>query len=319
MLDSVLETIAIAERTGVTSVATHIKARGQGYWGKSREIVAAIEEARERGVPVFADQYPYDTSGSDGTMVLIPRWVLDGFTDPTDYARALRDVLASSDEVAKRIARDVLHDILQRGGPGNIVILDYPDRSLIGKTLAEFAEARDVTPVEAVYTLQFEGYRDRFGGAVLRGFSMDEADVRRFAAQPWVATASDAGVTLPGEDFMHARYYGTFPRKLRKYALDEGVLSIEQALRSMTGLPADILQMENRGYVREGYAADLAIVDLAKVRDKATFFEPHQYAEGISYVIANGAFLVDGGTPTLALAGRVLTRDEERARADTDD
>ncbi len=318
MLDSVLETIAIAEQTGVTSVATHIKARGRQYWGKSVDIVKAIAAARRRGVPIFADQYPYDTSGSDGTMVLLPRWVLNGFTDPTDYAEALRTVL-SDDAAAKRLAGDVLHDILQRGGPGNIVMLDYPDRRLIGKTLAEFAAARDITPVEAVYALQFEGYRDRFGGAVLRGFSMDEDDVRRFAAQPWVATASDAGVTLPGEEFMHARYYGTFPRKLRKYALDDHVVSIEQALRSMTGLPADILELENRGYVREGYAADITLVDLAAVRDKSTFFDPHRYAEGIPFVIANGTFLVDDGKPTLALPGRVLTREDERARADTDD
>jgi N-acyl-D-amino-acid deacylase len=318
MLDSVLETIAIAEQTGVTTVATHIKARGQEYWGKSGEIVEAIASARDRGVPIFADQYPYDTSGSDGTMVLIPRWVLDDSADPARPAAALH--AAQSDEAtAKKLALDVLHGIAQRGGPRNIVILDHPDRSLVGKSLADVAAARGLTPVEAAYALQFDGYSDRFGGAVLRGFSLDEDDVRRFAVEPWVATASDAGVTLPGEEFMHARYYGTFPRKIRKYALDEKIISVEQAIRSMTGLPAGILRMNDRGRVREGCAADLALLDLANVRDTSTFFEPHRYAEGIPYVIVNGAFVVDGGKPTMALPGRVLSREVVRGVADTDD
>jgi N-acyl-D-amino-acid deacylase len=281
-------------------------------------MVEAIQAARDRGVPVFADQYPYDTSGSDGTMVLIPRWVLAGTSDPTNYPDALRDVL-DDDAMAKRVARDVLHDILQRGGPRNIVVMDHPNRSLIGKTLAQIAAARDITPVEAVFALQFEGYRDRFGGGVLRGFSMDEDDVRRFAKQPWVATASDAGITRPGEGFVHARYYGTFPRKLRKYALDEKLITIEQALRSMTGLPADILRLPTRGYLREGNAADLVVLNLETVRDRATFFDPHQYAEGIPYVLVNGTITVDNGSPTLALAGRVLTRGDTRAYAETDD
>lgn len=318
MLDSVHETITVAEQTGVTSVVTHIKARGQAYWGKSEEIVDAIQAARNRGVPIYADQYPYDSSGSDGTMSLIPHWVLAGHSDPTDYASALRETLQDED-AAKRLARDVMHDILQRGGPNNIVIIDYPNRSLIGKTLGQIAVSRGITPIEAVYALQLEGYRDRFGGAVLRGFSMDEEDVRRFARQTWVATASDAGVTRPGEDYVHARYYGTFPRKIRRYALDRPLISVEQALRSMTGLPADILGIEERGYLREGAAADVTILDLRTLRDTATFFDPHQFAEGVPYVIVNGAFVVDAGQPTLALTGRVLTRDEERARADTDD
>ena len=137
---------------------------------------------------------------------------------------------------------------------------------------------------------------------------MDEGDVRRYATQPWVATASDAGVTLPGEDFVHARYYGTFPRKIRKYALDEKLISVEQAIQSMSGLPAEILGMSRRGYVREGFAADLAILDLPALRDTSTFFEPHRYAEGIPYVLVNGVPVVDGGEHTRATPGRVLRR-----------
>lgn len=319
MLDSILETIAVAETTGVTSVATHIKARGQDYWGKAGEMIAALQAARDRGVPIFADQYPYDTSGSDGTMVLIPRWVADDYAgDTTSYAIALQAALAD-DDTAEQLARDVMHEILQRGGPGNIVVLDHPDRSFIGKTVGQLATTRGVTVVETAYLLQFEGYRDQFGGATIRGFSLSEDDIKKFAVQPWVATASDAGVSLPGEPFIHSRYYGTFPRKIRKYALDEKLISVEQAIRSMTGLPADILELDDRGYVREGYVADLAVLDLAALRDLSTFFEPHQYPAGVPFVLVNGKFVVDAGEITWALPGRVLTREDDRARPDTDD
>jgi len=319
MLDSINETIQIAETTGVTSVATHIKARGREYWGKSDEIIAAITAARDRGVPIWADQYPYDTSGSDGTMTLIPRWVADEFAgNQTNYAVAL-EVALRDDDTAKALARDVMHEIVQRGGAGNIVVLDHPNRSLIGKSLGELASARGVTVVEMAYLLQTDGYRDQFGGATVRGFSLNEDDVRNFLVQPWVATASDAGVALPGEAFTHSRYYGTFPRKIRRYALDEKLIPVEQAVRSMTGLPADILELDDRGYVREGYVADLAVIDLATIRDRSTFLVPHQYPAGIPYVLVNGTFVVDAGELTWALPGKVLTREEDRTRIETDD
>jgi N-acyl-D-amino-acid deacylase len=198
-------------------------------------------------------------------------------------------------------------------------VLDHPNRSLIGKNLGELAAARGITAVQMAYLLQSEGYRDQFGGATIRGFSMSEDDVRKFLVQPWVATASDAGVALPGEAFTHSRYYGTFPRKIRRYALDEKLVSVEQAVRSMTGLPADILELDDRGYVREGYVADLAVIDLAAIRDRSTFFAPHQYPAGIPFVLVNGTFVVDGGELTWALPGKVLTREQDRTRPDTDD
>ena len=142
----------------------------------------------------------------------------------------------------------------------------------------------------------------------MRGFSLDERDIEAYAAQPWVATASDAGIALPEDGpAVHARYYGTFPRKIRQYAMTRGVLTVESAIRSMTSLPAQILGLRDRGQVREGMVADLAILDLARLTDKATFTNPHQYAEGVEWVFVGGTAVVDQGKPTWALPGKVLT------------
>src|SRR5262249_40559466 len=147
------------------------------------------------------------------------------------------------------------------------------------------------------------------GGARLRGFSVWEDDVDAFMAQPWTATSTDAGVALPedGPD-THARYYGSYPRKLRRYSVDRGVVSLENAVRSSTSLPAPILGFPDGGRVRKGFPADLVIFDPAAVRDRATFSEPHQYADGIDFVLVNGKFAVEAGKLTGELAGRVLSR-----------
>lgn len=314
MLDSVEETIRIAETTGAVAVATHIKARGANYWGKSQAIIERIEAARRRGVNIFADQYPYTTSGSDGGVILLPDWIIDAAggddedssPERRDYAELLREALLDV-ETAAKVALDVDHEIVRRGGPENIVIFEHPNPAYIGKSLAELALAAEIPPREMVYKLQFEGFTDRFGGARLRGFSMSEQDVEAFAAQPWCATASDAGIALPIDGPVHARFYGTFPRKLRHYAIERRVLSIEQAVYGMTGLPAQILRFAHRGLIREGFAADLAVIDLDAIRDTTTFFDPHRYPEGVEFVLINGQFVVDRGQLTWALPGTVLT------------
>lgn len=187
-------------------------------------------------------------------------------------------------------------------------MFDYPDSSVVGKSVADIAAARKLSPVETAIALQLEGRADRAGGGRMRGFSMNEIDMEAFAALPWVATASDAGIALPEDGpAVHARYYGTFPRKIRHYALDRGVLSVEDAVRSMTSLPAQIMRLRDRGLLREGFAADVVVFDLDRIRDAATFFQPHQYAQGIDHVLVNGVPVVDGGRLTGRLPGRVLT------------
>jgi len=314
LLDAVSETIEIGERAGIRVVASHIKAKGANYWGSSHAAIQLIERARARGVDVWADQYTYNTSGTDGSTVLIPDWVFaspgqsQGADTPRpDHRAALRSVLADSVKAAA-LRRDIAHEITRRGGPANVVVFDYPDSSIVGKSIADIAAAKKLSPVETAIALQLEGRADRPGGGRMRGFSMNEMDMEAFAALPWVATASDAGIALPEDGpAVHARYYGTFPRKIRHYAIEHGVLPVDDAVRSMTSLPAQIMRLKDRGLLREGFAADVVVFDLDRIRDAATFFQPHQYAEGIDYVLVNGVPVVEGGRLTGKLPGRVLS------------
>jgi len=210
------------------------------------------------------------------------------------------------------LKRDIAFEIIRRGGPENIIVMDHPKKKYVGKTLRELAGEMKKDPVEVAIQLALQGDKDRRGGGRLRGFSMSEVDVETYAAQPWVMTASDGGLALPEDGFVHARFYGTFPRKIKKYAMEKGVLSVEDAVRSMTSLPAMVLGLKDRGLVREGNIADLVIMDLEKIRDTATFFEPHQYPEGMEYVLVSGKFVIDKGNPTGALPGRIITTWRER-------
>src|SRR5688572_15895729 len=323
LLDAVRETIEIGERTGARVVASHIKAKGANYWGSSGAAIQLIESARARGVEVWADQYTYNTSGTDGSTVLIPSWALRplvtavpppaGGRPQVNMIARLRETLADS-VAAANLRRDIAHEIARRGGADNVIVFDYPDSAVIGKSVGAIARERNLTPVEAAIDLQLKGNPNRAGGGRMRGFSMSERDMEAFAAQPWVATASDAGIALPEDGpSTHARFYGTFPRKIQHYALARGVISVENAIRSMTSLPAQILGLHDRGMLREGYAADVVVLDLPRYGTKATFFEPHQYAEGVDYVITNGEFLVDGGKLTWKLPGKLLMTGGPRA------
>ena len=302
MLGNVIELISVGKRTGATVLASHIKARGADFWGGSRAIIRLIDEARAQGVDIWADCYPYNTSGSDGSVVLIPRWALG-----RNFQEELKKVL-DDPEKTKDLYRDIEHNLNWRGHAENIIIMDYPDKSYIGKSLAEIAEQRDVSDVEMVIALQLEGYPKRPGGARIRAFSMSEMDVEAFSAQPWTATSSDASIALPGDGPVHARYYGTFPRKIRKYALDRKAISLEHAVRASTSLPAQILGLLDRGMLREGFHADIVVFDVKTIKDTATFFEPHQYAEGIDYVLVNGTFVVENGKLTWQKPGTALTK-----------
>jgi|DewCreStandDraft_2_1066082.scaffolds.fasta_scaffold00492_46 N-acyl-D-amino-acid deacylase len=321
LLQAVKETIEISARSGVVAVASHLKAKGASYWGSSYAAVRLIAEARERGLPVYADQYPYDTTGTDGQTVLIPLWALaeegvDVGGQLGQLARGRAEVFARLKENLRRrladpkvretIRADIAHEIDRRGGADRIIVYEFPDPKFVGKSLGEIARERGEDPVDTALWMQLNGL-DRPGGARMRGFSLSELDIEHIMRQEFTATCSDAGTVAFGEGIPHPRYYGAFPRKIRRYVFERGVISLPFAIRSMTSLPAQIIGLRDRGLLREGYWADITIFDPEKIADRATYENPHQYAEGIRYVLVNGEFVVDEGKITGKLPGKVLT------------
>jgi N-acyl-D-amino-acid deacylase len=317
LLDAVKETINIGRETGVPVVCSHLKAKGADFWGASHAATRLIGEAREQGIEVYADQYPYDTSGSDGTTVLIPRWALappgtevggqlgEGGGRGGGNAKTNLEARLKNPADAAKIRNDIAHEITRRGGASRIVVYDFPDKKYVEKSLEWIAKDQGLTPVDAAIWIQMNG-NERAGGARMRGYSLSEIDIEHIMRQDFTATCTDGDTVAFGEGVPHARFYGTMPRKLGRYALERGVISLPFAVRSMTSLPAQIMRLPDRGWIRTGYWADLVIFD-ETVKDLATFTLPHQYPVGVPFVFVNGVAVVDDGKFTKALAGKVLS------------
>jgi N-acyl-D-amino-acid deacylase len=290
------EVIRVAREADLPGIVTHIKALGPRVWGYSEALVKRIERAREEGVEVFADQYPYEASGSSITGALIPRWAQVG----GDTALVRR--IDTPSERA-RLREGILENLDRRGGASRLQFRRHKaDPSIEGKTLQQVADARGVHPADLAMELQ------KAGGADLVSFNMHPDDVATLMRQPWTITASDGDLVPFGEGVPHPRSYGTFPRKVRKYVLEEGVVDLPHAIRSMTWLPAAVFGMRDRGILREGAVADVVVFDLERLRDGAAYQKPHQLAEGMVHVLVNGALAVDSGRFTNTRAGVILNR-----------
>jgi len=317
LLEAVQETITIGRETGVRVVASHLKAKGQTYWGSSVAATRLIREARAQGVEVYADQYPYETSGTDGNTVLVPGWALvpPGESSANQLSAGARGGgggvkdrfkarLAIDDDVRK-IRIDIAHEIDRRGGASRIMINEFPEPKYVNKSLQFIADDLKMPPLDAVIWLQLNG-ADRAGGARMRGFSLAEIDMDEIMKQDFTATCTDGDTVRFGQGTPHARFYGTMPRKIRYYALDRKVIELPFAIRSMTSLPAQIIGLKDRGLLRAGNWADIVVFDPNTIADTATFTEPHQYPTGIPFVFVNGVAVVDGGKITGATPGKVL-------------
>lgn len=288
LIGAVDEVIEVAERAGIAANISHIKALGVDVWGQSEDVIERIREARERGVRITADQYPYEASGSSLNASLLPRWAQSGGRD---------SLIARMDdpERRRRLVTDMRENMRRRNGPDAMLITGGRDPSLRGKTLAEVASERDEDPIETALDII------RAGGAGIGSFNMNEEDITRFMSADFVMTGSD------GSDG-HPRKYGTYPRKIRKYVIEEGVISMARMIRASASEPAAVFGLEGRGTLSVGAFADVIVFDPETIRDEATFLEPRLLATGMRYVLVNGDFAVENGAPTHGLSGRVLRR-----------
>jgi N-acyl-D-aspartate/D-glutamate deacylase len=259
------------------------------------EEIALIDKARKSGQIVSADQYPYIASSTSLKATLIPTSFREG--SEKEYVARLND----TDQLAR--LRPHLERNLERSQGGkDIRVARYaPKPAWQGKDLAAIAALEQKPAAEIVVDIE------RHGGAQVVIFSMSEEDVRLIMRQPFVATASDGASMLPSFDTVpHPRSYGCFPRKIGRYAIEDKVITLEHAIRSASGLPADILHLPERGYLKAGYFADVVIFDPKTFRDSATFDKPHQYATGVRFLFVNGQLVIDDGKFTDVLAGKVL-------------
>ncbi|MCG8467983.1 MAG: amidohydrolase family protein [Gemmatimonadetes bacterium] len=326
--DGMAETIRIGRETGIRVVGTHIKAKGPTTWGQSAIDVMAIDRARAEGVQVYLDQYPYETFGG-GSVEVIPRWYYapvgadrSGGLDDPEWRRLTTDPLTN---LRAHLADPALHDELvtdveyildlQGGADRHVIVISPADPSLVGRTLRDVAVERGRSDVETVLGFALElGTPELRSGVRFRGLAGSPDDVERYMAQEYTATSTDGGVVLEGSPGLHPRFFGTYPHKIATYVREKGTITLPFFVRSSTGLPAQIIGLTDRGYVRVGQKADLVVFDYETIRDHATILDPGAPNEGVAYVFVNGESVVDAGELTGALPGEVLIRGNGRGR-----
>ncbi len=296
LIAAVEEVINVGRVAGIPAVLTHVKALGPMVWGYGAAIVQRVERARAEGVQVFADQYPYTASATGLNAALLPRWSQAGGRDSL--------LIRMSDaETMARIRAGMIEGLARRGGADRIQFRRYrPDESIEGRLLSDLAEQRGQDPIDTAIDLI------RGGSVSIVSFNMNDDDVETLMVQPWMMTSSDGGLVPMNEGVPHPRSYGTFARKIRLYVKEKGTVSLEQAIRSMTSLPAQVFGMPDRGVLRVGAIADVAVFDLDAVRDLAEYTDPHHYSEGMVHVFVNGEAAIRDGSFTGVRAGRVLQK-----------
>ncbi len=295
VLASAEEVIDVARQAGVPAVITHIKALGPPVWGMSADVVQSVQSAREdEGLSVWADQYPYEASATGLSAALLPRWSQAGGRDAL-LARL------SDPATRARIRGEMVGNLSRRGGADRIQFRRFrPDPTIEGRKLSDLAAEQGRDPLDVALDLIEQG------SVSIVSFNMSEEDVRTFMVQPWTMTSSDGDLVPWNEGVPHPRSYGAFSRKIRRYVIEEGVVTLSQAIRSMTSLPAEVFGMTDRGRIEPGLAADIAVFDLDRVQDLATYTEPHQLAEGMVHVFVNGGAAMRDGEFTDLLHGQVL-------------
>jgi dihydroorotase/N-acyl-D-amino-acid deacylase len=308
ILSALDEAIRIGREAKIPVEVWHLKVAGKRNWGRMPEVVAKINEARAQGIDIAADTYAYP-AWQNSLSSFIPPWAHDGgdgklverLKDPQVRARLHKELVTPSTDW------DNEWDGVK--GPDQIIVCQVQNPKLqhfVGKTLAEMAAAQSKDPMDAMFDLLIED--NAFTGDV--AFGMDEPDIVLALLQPWVSIDNDYSGLAPGglfaKDYAHPRAYGTFPRILRKYVREEKRLTLEEAIRKFSALPAQRMRLADRGALKVGLWADIVIFDPQKITDRATFENPHRLSKGMEYVLVNGVPVIAQGEMTAALPGKVL-------------
>ncbi|MBA3568406.1 MAG: D-aminoacylase [Pyrinomonadaceae bacterium] len=308
LTEAVEELIRISRESGIPAEIYHLKAAGQQNWPKMKKVIAMVEAARREGLKITADMYTYP-AGSTGLNASLPPWALDGGYE--ELFKRLQDP-ATRQKIAEavRTPTDEWENLyLNAGTPDRVLLVGFKTeklKPLTGKTLAEVAKMRGKDPIETIMDLMLED-RSRVDAVY---FQMSEENIKLQIRQPWVSFGSDGASMAPEGVFLksstHPRAYGNFARLLGKYVRDEKVISLPEAVRRLTGLPATNLGLDHRGFLKVGMFADVVLFDPQTIADRATFANPHQYSVGVKHVFVNGVQVLKDGEHTNAKPGRAL-------------
>ncbi len=308
LLEAVEETIRIGREANLPVEIYHLKASGVENWPKMDAVIRRINEARRQGMKITADMYTY-TAGATGLTSTMPPWVLDGGYEALYKRLQDKETRRKIADEMRRPSNTWENMFLLPGSLDRILLVGFRNeklKPLTGKTLAEVAKMRGTDPTDTVMDLILED-RSRIGTVY---FMMSEENLRKQIAQPWVMFGSDAGSMAAEGVFLksstHPRAYGCFARLLGKYVREEKVISLQEAIRRLTSLPAATLELDRRGTLKPGFFADVVVFDPQTIADRATFDQPHQYSVGVRHVLVNGAHILRDGEHTGVKSGRAL-------------
>ena len=308
LVEAVQETIRIGREAGLPVEIYHLKASGQSNWPKMDQVIAMIEEARRQGLKITADMYMYPAGGT-GLDASMPPWVFDGGAEAAYKRMQDPDTRKKIADAIRTPTNEWENLYYLAGSPDRLLLAGFKSEALkplTGKTLGEVAKMRGKDPVETIMDLVLED-RSRVGTIY---FLMNEENIKKQIGRPWVSFGSDAASMAPEGVFLksstHPRAYGNFARLLGKYVRDEKVITLQEAVRRLTGLPATNLGLDHRGFLKPGMFADVVVFDPATIADRATFENPHQYSVGVKHVFVNGAQVLKDGEHTGAKPGKAL-------------
>lgn len=308
LIEAVEELMRISREAKIPAEIYHLKAAGKNNWKKMDQVLAMVEKARKSGMKITADMYNYP-AGATGLDAAMPPWVLDGgypalfkrIQDPATRKKIVEEIRTPTDKWENLY--------LAAGSADKVLLIGFKNdklKPLTGKTLAEVAKMRGTDPENTILDLVLED-QSRVGTVY---FLMDEENIKKQIKYPWVSFGSDAESMAPEGAFLksnpHPRAYGNFARLLGKYVREEKVISLQEAIRRLSGLPATNLGLDRRGFLKPGYYADVIIFDPKTIADKATFEKPHQYSVGVRDVFVNGVQMLKNGDHTGKFSGRAI-------------